>query len=624
MSRPAAHYALVVEVRTVTNTLANQLREDFRLFPTLRGYRRHWLTRDLAAGVTFAAVTMPGQLATAHLAGMPPITGLYGFVVATIVAAAVSTNRHLAMGVDSSVAPILAAGLLSLGAVAESQRYIGLAVVATFLVGMFTLLVGVGRLGWVGDFLSRPVMIGFFGGIAVIIIVNQLPGLLGVEAGNGRTLAKIRHLIEQLPQTNMPTLVLGLTSLVLLLGIARINRRIPGALIVLALSIISMTVFHLKDLGVAVLGPLSRGLPSVQLPPFSLDSLEAVVTTALVVSMFCLAQTAATTRSAANIGGFDTDINADFRALGMANIASSFVGSFAINASPPSTTIIAESRARSQMASLIASVIAVTMLFFSQVIENLPSATLSAVLIYIALRIFRVDQMRATRLYSWKAWALMLIAMTGTVLMGIVYGVLLAALVSFIYQASRTARPELLRLGRSPQGTWLPLSDQRCEAVPGVAAFALNGPLWFGNANWFRMQLIDALPETNENPDGDDEPDDEDVVDLLVLDARRIDDIDFTGFEALSDVAHIAELRDVPFLVVVQQGRTLKAFQGGGFAELLGRSRFFDTIPLAIAAFPNLRANWKVNTGADSSKAAADDAETVLASDVDTESDTQP
>lgn len=564
--------------------MGNRWSEEFRLFPTLRGYRRQWLGRDLVAGVTFGAVTMPGQLATAHLAGMPPITGLYGFLVATVVGAALSTNRHLALGVDSTVAPILAAGLVSLGAVAESGRYIGLALVTAFLVGVFTLIIGVGRLGWVGDFLSRPVMIGFFGGIAVIIVVHQIPGLLGVPEGRGRTVQRIAQLSGQWANVNVATLIVGGVSLAMLLGIARISRRIPGALIVLVLSTLAMVVLHLKDHGVSVLGPLPRGLPSIALPPFSFESVEAVVTTALVVGLFCLAQTAATTRSAANLGGYETDINADFRALGLANMFSSFVGSFTINASPPSTTIIAESRGRTQLAALIASALAVVVLFFSQLIENLPEATLSAVLIYIAVRIFRVDQMRATARYSWKAFALMLIALLGTVLLGITYGVLFAVVVSFIYQASRSARPELLRLGRSGVGTWLPLSDTRAEPVPGIAAFALNGPLWFGNANWFRMQLIGALPD-EDDAEGADRPE------LLVLDARRIDDVDFTGFEALCDVAEIAELRDVPFLVVVQKGRTQRAFTGGGFSELLGRSRFFDTIPLAIAAYPNLAVN---------------------------------
>lgn len=564
--------------------MATKWRQEFRLFPTLRGYRRGWLPRDLAAGLTFGAVTMPGQLATAQLAGMPPITGLYGFVVATVVAAAISTNRHLAMGVDSTVAPILATGLAAVGATAETRYYIGLALVTAFLVGVFTLIIGVGRLGWVGDFLSRPVMIGFFGGIAAIIIIRQLPGLLGLDEGHGRTIPRLVRLVRQLPETNIPSLVVGAASLALLLGLARVSRRIPGALIVLVLATLAMTAFKLGDRGVATLGPLEHGLPSVELPPFSYEAVEAVLSTALVIAIFCLAQTAATTRSAANLGGFETDVNADFRALGLANLASSMVGSFTINASPPSTTIIAESRGRSQLASLIASAIAVVVLFFSQVIENLPMTTLSAVLIYIAIKIFRVDQMRATAQYSWRAFILMLIALLGTVLLGIVYGVLFAVVVSFIYQASRTARPELLRLGRSSQGTWLPLGDDRAQPVPGIAAFSLNGPLWFGNANWFRMQLIGALPD-------EDDEEHEEQPDLLLLDARRIDDVDFTGFEALSDVAEVAALRDVPFVVVVQRGRTQRAFQGGGFSELLGRSRFFDTIPLAIADFPNLRAN---------------------------------
>lgn len=557
---------------------------EFRLFPTLRGYRRQWLGRDLLAGVTFGAVTMPGQLATAHLAGMPPITGLYGFLVATVIGAAISTNRHLALGVDSTVAPILAAGLTSLGMVAGTPEYIGLAVITAFLVGLFTLTIGVGRLGWVGDFLSRPVMIGFFGGIAVIIIVHQLPGILGVPEGTGRTLSQIGQVFGQISDAHTPTLILGLASLTLLLGIASISRRIPGALIVLVLSTLSMFVFHLNDDGVAVLGPLERGLPSIHLPPFTIEAVEAVLTTALVVTIFCLAQTAATTRSAANLGGFETDINADFRALGLANVMSSLVGSFTVNASPPSTTIIAESRGRSQLAALVASVLVVIVLFFSQLIESLPMATLSAVLIFIAIKIFRLDQMRATLGYSKRAFALMLAALLGTVVLGIVYGVLFAVVISFIYQASRTARPELLRLGRSELGTWLPLSDGRARAVPGIAAFALNGPLWFGNANWFRIHLIDALPG-----EADDEC--EEQPDLLVLDARRIDDVDFTGFEALCDVAEVAALRGVPFLVVVQKGRAERAFQGGGFSTLLGRSRFFDTIPLAIAAFPNVAAN---------------------------------
>ena len=211
------------------------------------------------------------------------------------------------------MAPILAVGLTTIGAVAETSRYIGLALVTAFLVGVFTLVIGVGRLGWVGDFRPARSAIGFFGGIAVIIIVHQLPGILGVEEGHGRTLDRIIQLFGQVREAHVPTLILGLTSLALLLAIARISRRIPGALIVLILATLAMPVFHLRDSGVDELGPSSGDCRRSSFR-HSLDSIEAVLTTALVIAIFCLAQTAATTRSAANLGGFETDINADFRA----------------------------------------------------------------------------------------------------------------------------------------------------------------------------------------------------------------------------------------------------------------------------------------------------------------------
>ncbi len=551
-----------------------QWKQELRFFPTLRGYRRRWLGRDLLAGVTFGAVTMPGQIATAHLAGMPPITGLYGFLVACLIGVLLSSNRQLAFGVDSTVAPILAAGLIGLGAVSQTPRYLGLALVTTFLVGVIILIVGVTNMGWVGDFLSRPVVIGFLGGIAIIIAIDQIPGMLGVESGHGLSVSRVVQLTGQVVHVNIPTLILGLTSLALLIGISKISPRIPGALIVLVLATSAVTFLDLTKDGVAVLGPLKSGLPHLELPPFSLESIEAVLGTATIIAVICLAQTAATSRSSAALGGFEIDINADFRALGAANVASSFVGSFTIDASPPSTTIIAESRGRTQAVALIASAMTLAVLFASQIIENLPTATLSAVLIYIAIKIFRVDQMRATKAYSWRAFTLMMITMFSVVLLGIVYGVLVAVVVSFANQASRTARPELLRLGRTDDGLWVPSKDKRAKPVDGVAAFFLNGPLWFGNANWFRMELIGAMPEGADKPR------------LLILDATRIDDIDFTGAEALHEIATISDLRGVPFLVVIEPGRTQRAFKTGGFAEELGKSRFFDTVEQAVEAYP--------------------------------------
>lgn len=561
---PAA--AIVLRVWDV----ASEWKQEFRLFPTLRGYRRRWLSRDLLAGLTFGAVTIPGQIATAHLAGMPPITGLYGFLAACLLAVVVASNRNLALGVDSTVAPMLATGMAGLGLAAASPEYITMAIVTTFVVGCVILLIGIGNLGWIGDFLSKPVVTGFLGGIAIIIVIDQIPGFLGLQGGHGRSVPRVGQFVPQLPHVNLPTLLLGLVSLALLLIISRISPRMPGALVVLGLAILAVTVLGLSKDGVGVLGPLKKGLPDLAWPALSFDAVEVVFGTALTIILICLAQTSATTRSSAAIGGYEIDINADFRALGAANILSSLFGSFTVDASPPSTTIIAESRGRTQVASLVAAVMVVVVLFASDVMSNLPTATLSAVLIYIAIKIFHVRDMKATWKYSWNAFALMLVTMLGVVTLGIAFGVLLALLISFTDRARRTARPELLRLGRTSTGQWLPMMDVRSQAPQGAAAFLLNGPLWFGNANWFRAELLAAVPEGPDKPE------------LVVLDTTRMDDIDFTGADVLEEISQILELRDVRFAIASHMGRTEEAFLKGGLVRTLGEDRFFDSVELAV------------------------------------------
>ena len=364
--------------------MGNAWASEFRLFPTLRGYRRGWPGRDL-------------------LAGMPPITGFYGFLVATFIGAAISTNRHLALGVDSTVAPIRVAGLTSLGAVAETRYYTGLAVVTAFLVGVFTLIIGIGRLG-------------------------ETPDLLGVPGGEGRTLPRIVQLTRQLPDINVSTMTLGLASL--------------------ALSTIAMSVFKLTDAGVEVLDQVQQGLPSIELPPFSAASVETVLTTALVVAIFCLAQTAATTRPAASLGGFETDV----------------VGLFTINASPPSTAIIAWSRAQ-------------------------PARC--------------IGRLRAGR--------------RGAVL-----------------QPAH----------REPAD---------CDTRRGADLDRREDLRYRPDARHPASHQVRVRPDAGNRsvPAGPDH------------------------------VAEVAALREVPFVVVVQKGRTERAFQGGGFSKLLGRARFFDTIPPA-------------------------------------------
>lgn len=552
--------------------VATGWKSELRLFPTLRGYRRSWLSRDLIAGASFGAITIPGQLATAHLAGMPPITGIYGFFAACLMAALFSANRHLALGMDSTVAPMLAAGLIGLGFASGSAEYVGMALVTTALVGIMLFAIGIGKMGWLGDFLSRPVVTGFLGGIAIIIVVNQLPQLFGLDTSGVRTIGRFWDFVLSIPQTNIATLVVGLTSLILLFSFSRMGPRFPGALVVLALALVASNLFDLGAYGVDTLGTLPAGLPSLNLPQLTFDNVETVMGTALAIAVICIAQTSATTRTSAAVGGFETDINADFRAVGAANILSSFFGAFTANASPPSTVIIAESRGRSQATSLFASAIAVAVMFASGLIEALPDATLSAILIFIAIRIFHLDEMLSMKHYSWRAFALMLTAMLGVVIMGVEYGVGVAVLISMVDRARRTARPELLRLGRTPDGAWVPHSAIDSNEPDGVVVYRLNGPLWFGNANWFREEMLGVIPEGADKPDA------------LVIDTTGVDDIDYTGNSAVIQIAELCELRTVDLAIVSNPGKTETAFREGGLVTVVGDQRIFESIDLAIVA----------------------------------------
>lgn len=556
--------------------MATQWKSELRLFPTLRGYRRTWLSRDLIAGLSFGAITIPGQLATAHLAGMPAITGLYGFLAACLMAAMFAANRHLALGMDSTIAPMLAAGLVGLGLVAGSPEYVGMALVTTFVVGAILMGIGIGKLGWFGDFLSRPVVTGFLGGIAIIIVVNQLPQLFGLDAHDGRTVTRLWNFVLDVPQVSVPTLVVGVVSLIALLALSRIGPRFPGALLVLAGSIVASNLLDLNAAGVDTVGTLKSGLPALTLPPITYGSVEAILGTALAIAVICIAQTSATTRASAAVGGFETDINSDFRAVGAANLLSSFFGSFTANASPPSTTIISESRGRTQAASLFACVLAIIVMFASGLIEALPEATLSAILIYIAIRIFHLNEMRSMKRYSWRAFALMLTALLGVVVLGVGYGVGLAVIVSMVDRARRTARPELLRLGRTPDGVWAPHTAANSIEVPGVAVFRLNGPLWFGNANWFREEMLAAIPEDADKPE------------MLVIDTTGVDDIDYTGNSSVIQVAELCELRTVQLAIVTHPGKTDTAFHKGGLANDIGDERIFESIDAAVNAFEQL------------------------------------
>ena len=322
-----------------------------RVFASLHGYQRAWVSADLPAGIMLLVIAVPEQLATSRLAGMPPITGFYAFVAGTVVFALLGSNPQMSVGADSTIAPLFATGVSAL-ALTGSEHYVALVAILAVMVGLMVMLVSILRLGWIAEFLSTPIVTGFLSGVAVIIVIHQLPDLLGLPPTTGSNAHRVAFIFTHLGQVNAWTAAIGLGVLAVMFVCARIDRRIPGALIGLVGSTALVAVAGLQAHGVAVLGTVHSGAPHVGLTGLSWSTLGNLAPLAAVVALVIITQTAATTRGFAEQGGYDVDAGRDFLAVGAGSVIAGLVGSFPVDASPPRTGAVATAGGRTQAGAL--------------------------------------------------------------------------------------------------------------------------------------------------------------------------------------------------------------------------------------------------------------------------------
>lgn len=549
------------------------------LFASLRGYQPAWLMRDAMAGLMLVAIALPGQLATARLAGMPAETGLIAFAVGSIAFAAVGGNRFISVGADSTIAPIFA-GLIAAMALGDPSRYLELAATLALMVGAMLLVAGLLKAGWLADLLSVPVTTGFLAGIAVHIIVGQLPAVLGVEASEGHLLLRLFDVLRRVPEANPYAVVIATAVLAATVGAHWLGPRVPGALVGLAAAALATWWFGLAGRGVETLGALPAALPSLSLPPLRGQDLADLLPLAVTVALVCMMQTAAVARSFPSAPGVAEDVSRDFVGVGAGSLIAGVTGAFAVDASPPSTAVVVEAGGRSQMAQLLAvAVIVLLAAFAGAAAAWLPRAALDAVLIYIALRIVRVgDMIRIARRSSGEI-LLVAAAIALVVLLPIESGVGLAIVLSLLHSIYLLARPLCARLERLPGTTvwWPPNRRVAGETVPGVLVFAPAAPLTFINAEYIRGQLDAALAETA-------------GVRLVVIEASGITLIDYTGAEALIDT--IARLRgrgiDVA-LARLEADRAAAAARRSGLLDALGRGHVFHSVEEAVRSLDRPR-----------------------------------
>jgi SulP family sulfate permease len=545
------------------------------VFRSLQSYRLQFLTHDLFAGLTLAAIAIPEQMATARLGGFTPQIGFFAFLAGSLAFAAFGSNRFLSCGADSTITPIFAGGLAVLAA-SGSPEYQMLAAALALMVGLWLLAAGIFRLGWIADLLSIPVTIGFLAGISVHILISQLPGILGLPAPDGPMLQRLAILASHLNEANPLTLVIGVGVLAVIALSEWIDARIPGALIGLALASAAVVLLGLENRGVSVLGAVSVAPPSVAIPLIHADRLVSLVPLSLIISIVVMVQTAATTRSFPSNPDEPPDVDRDFVGVGAGSILSGLIGAFPVDASPPRTAVVSETSGRSQLAGLAAAAIVIVLLVFgASLLSRIPNAALCGVLLFVALRIIRFGEIVTIYRQSLGEFLLIIATSAAIIVLPIEQGVGIGIALSLLHGIWSTTRARVLVFERVP-GTsiWWPSSPHfPGEREPGIIVAGFQAPLSFLNAYHFRRDILEALQSSTQQ------------ARLLVLEATGIVEIDFTAAQVLRDLIRRCHAEGVDFAIArLESIRAQADIVRFGIDELLGPDHSFRSVEEAIRA----------------------------------------
>jgi MFS superfamily sulfate permease-like transporter len=461
-----------------------------------------------------------------------------------------------------------------------SPHYVELVSILAVMVGLMVMLVSLLRLGWIAEFLSTPIVTGFLSGVAVIIVIHQLPDLLGLPPTSGSDQHRFLYVVNHLSAVQGGALVMGIGVLAVMFVCHRIDRRIPGAIIALVGSIVLSGVFNLQAHGVPVLGTVRSGAPHFGLTGLSWTTLGNLAPLAAVVALVVVTQTAATTRAFAEEGGYDIDAGRDFLAVGAGSVLSGLVGSFPVDASPPRTGAIVTAGGRTQAGALGAAAVVLVFIPFANVLRDVPLATLAAVLIYIALRLFKWRDLRSIAHFDLFEFGLAAVTLLVVVLVGVEQGIAVAVGLAILDRIRLTARPQLHRLGRVPGTTsWAPLHlGIDAVPVPGVLVVLFATPLWFANAVHFREEVERALTDART------------TTHVLVLDTIGMTDLDYTGTRALSQVIDHCERAHVDFGIARAGDRVRRSMDRSGLLQRIGIDHCFSTVDEAVTALMRRRA----------------------------------
>ena len=546
---------------------------------TLRGYRRRDLRGDLVAGLAVTALLVPQGMAYAELAGLPAVTGLYTTVMALLAYALFGPSRILILGPDSALAPLILATILPLiGAGGDPAKAIALASAMAVIMGVICVVAGLARLGVITELLSKPLRVGYLNGVAVVVVVSQLPKLFGFSVTAESTPARLKEFVAGVVEgrTNAAALAIGLACLVLLFAFKALAPKVPAVLIAFVGATVVVAAFGLVAHGVAVVGPVPKGFPAPALPAFALADMGRLTLAALGMAFVTLADTSALSRTFALKYGREVDPDQEIVALGTANLAAGFFQGFPVSGSASRTAVAEAAGGKSQAVGLVGALAIILLLLFAGGLTTyLPQASLAAIVIVAGTSLFDLATMRWLWHVRRSEFVLCLVALLGVAIVGVLQGIVIAIVLSLLAFLQRVWRPYDATLGRIPgrHGYHDVARHRKAQQVPGMVIFRFDAPLFFANAEHFSRCVKKHIADRGE------------PVRHLVIAGEPITDIDTTGAESLRDLLEDLAADHVTIAFAEIKGPVKDRLRSYGVYEVIGRESFFSTVGHAVTEY---------------------------------------
>jgi sulfate permease, SulP family len=548
-------------------------------FPILQGIlptRWTQVPADIIAGITLAAVAIPEVMGYTKISGTPVLTGLYTILIPMTLYALFGSSRHLVVGADSATAAILASSIASI-AVPHSDQWLALASLLALMSAGFLFLARIVRLGFLTDFLSRTVLIGFLSGVGVQVAVGEISGMLGLPGGGHNSISKIFINIRQIDQTNYTAVAVSAAVLVIVIGSRKLSKKIPGALIAVIGAIIASWALDLESGGIQVLGTVPSGLPKVGLPNVAVDwnLIQNLLPTAFAMFVVILAQSAATSRAYAAQYNERFDENLDLIGLGLANIGAGFSGTFVVNGSPTKTQMVANAGGQSQLAQLTTScIVLLVLLFFTDPLAHMPEAVLSAIVFLIGLELIDVKGMR--KIFPERPWEFWVALITAAVVIfvGVEQSILLAIVMSLVVHTRHGYLVKNMLIIPDKTLGWrrqkISVPDQ---AIPGLMIYRFMHNMYYANIHVLNNEVVRLAREAKP------------PLSWFCIAAGAVNDVDFSAAEALRSIHGILKELGIQLVFCELVEEVREEFVRSNLIDLFGKDAFFETPNAVLNAY---------------------------------------